>query len=153
MVFRAKQLDSALGQMEVLGVSNPKLGAHVVFNHHSLPPGFDQRLLMLTEEALRKFALYLRWRPERGEILRPDMCLQGMFGPGATAEQRRTAQVRPFLPDEFTELLQGFRPTKSGGRTVIESFSRSKIKCQHCQHALPLRAFNTQSLHEANWGD
>ena len=145
VVFRGDQLPSAYAQIEALG-GRRILGAQIVEKHHSLPPGFDARLLCLLPTPLPRIALYFRWRPDLGERLLPDRVFQCLFPPNATAADRRTAPERQLTEEEFTTVVR--RPTETGPIAP-----QSLIKCQHCHQPIPLKAFTMHTLREVEKGD
>lgn len=149
--YRAHQLDAALAQMDLLGVDRPAVGGHVVERHHSLPPGFDARMLLLQKMAMPRTALYFRWRPENGDLLTPEKVFQCIFLPGSTAAERRMAPERRMSEDEFNWLTrhQDWLP----GAPSISMTRTTIIRCQHCHKPLPLRALNTTALREVEKGE
>ena len=146
LMFKPEGLDSAYAQMNRLGVDTPKVGAYLVEKDHpSLPYGFDQRLVLLTEEALPRIALYFRWRPDAGEILTPDKVFQCAFRAGSTMGERRTACEIRLSPEQFQQLV---RRNENG-----HILSLSTIQCQHCAQPIPIRGFNTLTLRECEKGE
>jgi hypothetical protein len=145
LLFRAIQLVSAKEQMVSLGVSDPDLGSFVVEGHASLPPFTDARLLILTEEPLPKTAVYFRWQPMANEVLTPDKVYQCNFAPDMPAHERVQAMARQLSDAEFVEL------TQANDAGMLRAWSA--IRCQHCHRPLPLRAFNTSTLRECEYGD
>lgn len=144
-IFKPEGLDSAYAQMNRLGWDSPKCGAHLVENHDSLPFGFDKRLILFTEEALPRMALYFRWRPEAGEVLTPDKAFTCAFREGSTMAERKTAYEIRLSPEQFNQLLR-----KDDGGHIV---SLSTIQCQHCMQPIPLRAFNTSTLRDCEKGE
>lgn len=145
LMFRAIDLPFAFGQMEKLGIVDPKLGVFVVENHPSLPIGFDARMAILREEPLPRTCLYFEWRPDAGEQLTPDKVFQCIFRPDMTAAERATAPRIGLDPTLFKQLM---RVPKAEGFV-----GESLIQCQHCGQRLPLRTFNTLTLRECAQGD
>lgn len=150
MVFKAHQLQSAYAQMSLLGCDDPKVGVSTVERHPSIPPGFDTRILILKEEPLGRIAVYMRWKPETGEKLTNEMCFQGMFGPGMSADERKNALARKLLPDEFDTIYRGVHRDAPQG---FEPITTMTLRCQHCMLPIQLRNINMLSLRSCDWGD
>lgn len=145
MILRAHQRDFGLNQMAALGVKDPDLGNYAVQRHPSLPVGYDLRLLMFSQEALPRIAIYFRWRPDSGEVLTPEKIFQMAFQPGMTAAERKQAPMITLTPEQCDRIIQ----RNDGG--LIEK--TVPIRCQHCHEFLPARTLSTLTLREVELGD
>jgi hypothetical protein len=167
LIFQPNQLDAALAQMRALGVGEPAVGNWIVRENDTppppLPPGYDARLAMLSNEPLPRIAVYFFWKPESGELLTPEKIFQMAFHPDMTAAERKAAPMRRLTEQQCRELVQ-YNPSGKAQRPVDDSgnvdsgWARnvqvlSTIHCQHCQEALPLRTFSTLTLREVALGD
>lgn len=147
VVFRAFQLDSAYAQIDLLG-GKPTVGAQVIERHHSLPFGYDARLLFLQAIPLPRIAIYFRAEVKAGEQITPDKAFQCLFMPGASAAERRCAPERKLTEDEFSYVTRGPDPQFAGFRSLD-----SILRCQHCQTPMPISAFTTLTLREVEKGE
>lgn len=145
MIFRVNQRDSALSYMAVLGHPSPSEGAYAVTGHPSIPPGFTERIFILTAEKMPKSALYFRMKPGVDEELEPDKVFQCVFPPNATAAERRNAPQIELSVAQLKALL------KYNDGKLVQSYA--DIKCHHCQQHIPLKSFSTLGLREIALGD
>ena len=149
LVFKPAFKESAFAQMALLGVEEPNIGQHLVEKHRTLPPGHDGRLVILTEEALPKTAVYFRWRPDLGEMLSPDKIFQCVFGVDATPAERRYAPEIRLTEDQCRALIR--HNSAKEATFAVETFTT--IRCQHCYKPLPAAALSTASLRETEKGE
>lgn len=154
MMFRVTELIVAQSQMKMLGCQRelePNT-QHLIEDHHTLPKGYDARLMTLTEEPMPRCAVYFRWNPEAGEKLTPDLVFQGRFPPNATAVERKQAPEVELSVNQFLELTQYCTHSTGDLNTeLVDSYT--SLLCQHCARPLPARTFSSQSLRQVEYGD
>jgi len=151
--FKLFERESAVAQMHACGVKDGNLGRYSVHDQSLLPMGFDQRVVVFSEVALPRIAIYFRWWPESGQVLTPDAVFQCKFDLAMSAEGRRQAPEVTFTPEQLRTLRLVNESNTPGtmGDAVITAYSI--VECQHCHKPLPIKSFSTLTLRACEKGD